>query len=233
MTLISARSDSELNQRSGRRCGLAVACMSVIAAIVGLTYIAVRAHQRTIAITEFRKFGQVDIVEGGPAWIRRAWAPLSTYLFDEVRFIWLSGSSVTDSVISKNIEFLPEVVAIDLGGPRITDAGIERLGMCSRLQTLILTSTNIGDQSLVTIGALPRIERLELGYTAITNDGIRNLTNLSRLKSLYLNGTQIDDGAIDNLAQLHSLEVLSVRRTKLSKAGVIRLKKLLPSVIFE
>ena len=67
------------------------------------------------------------------------------------------------------------VVKVDLGLPRITDAGLKDLKELKGLRELWLDSTKITDAGLKELKELKELERLELSSTKVTDAGLKEL----------------------------------------------------------
>ena len=96
---------------------------------------------------------------------------------------------------------------------------------------LILTDTQITDESLKEMAKLQRLETLQLSYTRITDAGIKDVAKSQQLGSLFLTDTQITDAGIKDVAKLQKLKMLRIRGTKVTKVGVAELKEALPNCI--
>jgi hypothetical protein len=64
------------------------------------------------------------------------------------------------------------LVKLNLQNTSVTDAGIARLTGLTKLRSLVLTGTKIGDGALESIGRLAALERLEAGFTALTDAAV-------------------------------------------------------------
>jgi uncharacterized membrane protein len=88
----------------------------------------------------------------------------------------------------KTLEALAEqIVWLDLGGTKVTDAGVTLLlPRLVNLWKLSLDRTVITDRALLSLEKLPRLEAVNVYGTAITDAGLKPLERLPRLRSVYV-----------------------------------------------
>ena len=114
----------------------------------------------------------------------------------------------------------PQIVAARLSGAAVGDdllVGLERL---TRLQILLLDSTQITDAGLVHLAGLKRLEELDLSGTRIEGPGLVHLKGLINLKTLILKNTQIRGAAFDNLSELANLTSLSLGGSQITDGEI-------------
>ena len=120
------------------------------------------------------------------------------------------------------------VVQVNLGGTKITDAGLKELKELKGLRALNLTSTQITDAGLKDLKELRGLRFLALDRTQITDAGLKDLKELKDLQTLYLYENQITDAGLMDLKELKGLKFLCLAGTKISSAGLKDLKQALP-----
>lgn len=152
-----------------------------------------------------------------------------------------------------DIVFLPKMTELrDLQiygqGVRLTDAAMAYLPSLTRLETLILNTTEVSDRGMTYINGLTRLECLRLGSTRVTTQGIRSLggahglidlwisesliddlspiRHLAELRLLSLGRCPIDDSGLASVTSFKSLETLYLYRTRVTGAGISRLQGL-------
>ena len=108
----------------------------------------------------------------------------------------------------KHLEGLTQVERLNLGGTRITDAGLERLKTLTQLQVLCLSST------------------------LVTDGGLEHLNGLSHLQAVILNGIPITDAGLEHLKRLPELRVFEIVGTNVTDEGVQKLHGRCRSAIF-
>ena len=99
-----------------------------------------------------------------------------------------------------------QLVWLDIGGTRVTDAGAPKLA------------------------GLKALERLHLEKTAVTDAGLEHLKGLAELRYLNLYGTGVTDAGLVHLKGLKKLQKLFLWRTKVTDAGEANLAKALPGL---
>ena len=120
-----------------------------------------------------------------------------------VVFIAFTGPKVTDTrlaLLRPNLDLLPELESLDLGGTKITDAGMVHLTGLKNLRDLVLWDTEITDAGLDQLKGLKRLEILNLNGTKVTSSGIIRLKELKNLRGLELSETKIGDADLAFLA---------------------------------
>lgn len=109
--------------------------------------------------------------------------------------------------------------------PAIDAAVIGHINACSRLQILALWPSEVGDETLASLGTLPQIAYLSLFGTRVTDKGLGQLLSKApNLANLNLQATGIGDDGLLALANLERLAVLDVSHTRVTQQGIARLK---------
>jgi hypothetical protein len=174
-------------------------------------------------------------------------------------FDWVSGSGLTDEGMAafegmKNLDYL----TLWAKGP-ITDAGLQHLGGCEKLELLNIGGngdgiTGTGFESLgqckslrqLTLNALPKVEGQNLRFLA----KLKSLENLrlsacslvadadmdwvgqmTNLKYLHVGRTGVTDAGLAKLTGLRHLEEITVTAPQVTPAGVELLKKSRPALV--
>jgi hypothetical protein len=104
-----------------------------------------------------------------------------------------------------------DVIALDLAGTSVTDAGLKELADLRNLHSLNLNNTEVTDKGLKELARFKRLETLNLDSCHVTDAGLRELAELSGLKVLTLYDSFI-----------------GYRTVQVTDAGVAELKKALP-----
>jgi len=101
-----------------------------------------------------------------------------------------------DEDLQKLEPVIPALVALDLSGTSVTDAGVALLAKATDLRSLRLSETAITGAALDTIATLGSLESLNLYGTSIDNEGVLKLAALENLEKLYLWRTQVDAAGV-------------------------------------
>ncbi len=109
-----------------------------------------------------------------------------------------------------------------LGLAAVTDADLEPLRGCRRLQSLHLKNTKINGSGLAHIAGLRTLTRLSLDGTPLTDAGLVHLQNLTQLESLYLTHTVTDQGVqvLSRLNRLREFGAIYTGRTDVIYTGI-------------
>lgn len=122
----------------------------------------------------------------------------------------------------------PSLNTLIFEGSEIDDKQVALLSSMNIVE-LNLGGTKITDESLKRVGKMPTVMTLRLRDTSVTNGGVVEL-GVARLKSLDLgSNTQITDAIIPTLVKMKSLEQLGIVNTGITTSGAAKLRKLLPN----
>lgn len=112
---------------------------------------------------------------------------------------------------------------------KVTDAGLAELEGLPDLDTLNLGGARINGSGLAYLQGSKKLKWLSLECTQIDDAGVKNLAEFSDLTYLNLLSTPVTDASVDALLKLPRLEMVVVSGTKMTEAGVKRLRNGLPS----
>jgi hypothetical protein len=111
------------------------------------------------------------------------------------------GTNFDDADLSRLAPIASNVRWLDLGGTRVTDAGIAKMPSMPNLTRLHLERTAITDSALKQIARLSELEYLNLYGTAVSDKGLEQLQSLPKLKQLYLWQTKVTPAAAKAFAE--------------------------------
>ncbi len=111
---------------------------------------------------------------------------------------------------------------------KVTDAGLAQLEGLPDLDTLNLGGARIDGSGLAHLRASTKLKWLSLECTHVDDAGLTNLAGFSDLTYLNLLSTPVTDASVDVLLKLSHLEIVVVSGTKLTDAGIKRLQNGLP-----
>jgi uncharacterized membrane protein/YHS domain-containing protein len=103
----------------------------------------------------------------------------------------VAGTNFGDPDLSRLAPLAPNLRWLDLGGTRVTDAGLAALTTMRNLKRLHLERTAITDAGLKPLAELPELQYLNLYGTAVTDAGLEQLQTAPKLKQIYLWQTQV------------------------------------------
>ncbi len=118
------------------------------------------------------------------------------------------------------------LVSVDLLGPKVADAWLERLKDRHTLQDVCLDRRNITDAGLAHLQGLANLHTLYLSGTQVTDRGLEYLKGMKKLRTLFLAETPIGDAGLAHLSGLTDLELLWINGTRVTDAGLVHLKPL-------
>jgi len=116
---------------------------------------------------------------------------------------------------------LTQLQALNLGGEKITDLGLAKLGSLGELRSLDLSETQITDKGLQVLRALQKLESLNLWKCQRIDDGaVPHLVASKHLVTLDLADTGITDQGLELLQKTGQLRTLYLGGTKVTAAAV-------------
>jgi uncharacterized membrane protein len=104
-----------------------------------------------------------------------------------------------DSELAVLRPLAPQTVWLNLGGTRITDAGLSTVAQFKNLTRLHLNRTAVSDRGLPQLAGLQRLEYLNLYGTGVSDAGLEALAALKRLRTLYVWQTSVSDSGLERL----------------------------------
>jgi hypothetical protein len=122
-------------------------------------------------------------------------------------------------------------VSFGLIGAEIGDAHLELLAPLSEQVTILgLANTQVTDAGLARLGMLSRLTRLHLGNTLIGDSGLQHLSKLANLETLNVINTQVTDSGLKSLKDLGRLRRLYGWQSQITRAGASALEDLIPEL---
>ena len=94
-----------------------------------------------------------------------------------------------------------DVVNVNLGGTKITGAGLVHLKGLTNLTSLNLYNTKVTDSGLVHLEGMTKLETLSIRATKITDAGLVHLKGLTKLQSLEIGVTKVTNAGVKKLKQ--------------------------------
>ncbi|HEY3967832.1 MAG TPA: hypothetical protein VGM05_24935 [Planctomycetaceae bacterium] len=138
---------------------------------------AARIYRHHTALGEMQRYGvKMNVVPGGPDWLR-----------NKVHF--------------KRMDLFDEPVSLDFEGVDLTDDTLRSVGWLTNVERLYLNDTQIGDAGLKHLGGLTNVKRLMLDGTRVSDAGLEYVTGMTKLQQLDLNGTQVTKTGVARLKQ--------------------------------
>lgn len=120
-----------------------------------------------------------------------------------------------DAELAQLTRVAPFIVEAELGGTRITDAGLAALKPFSNLTRLHLEHTALTGTTLGVLKELPKLTYLNLCATRVTDDQLSALTSSAGLQQLYLFGSQVTSAGVSGLkARLPNTQIGPIELTK-------------------
>lgn len=139
-----------------------------------------------------------------------------------VRWIEADQGQFTDEALAR-LPALRSLEWLEIGGGRVTPAGLAHLQNATALRRLYIHDIDLGANPLPWLSGLPNLEALALRHTGTDGAVLKHLTSKS-LTVLNLSGNPVGDGAMEAVARLRQLEVLALADTKVTGAGIASLE---------
>jgi len=139
-------------------------------------------------------------------------------------------SRITDAGL-RRLRSLAHLVGLRMTDTNVSDEGFKYIDL-SRMESLDLSHTHVGDASLEWIGRTADVEALRwlgLGGVNITDAGLKHLGGFSNLTELYLSNTNVSDAGLEHLKSMTKLRTLGLNGTRVTPDGIRDIKKALPN----
>ncbi len=132
----------------------------------------------------------------------------------------LSGPGVTDAIVEK-LRGFRRLVRLTLDGAKLTAASSTVLGTLSDLKELHLQGASLGDEFVKGVGLCHRLERLSLAGLSISDAALIPVFKLTTLQELDLsNLDKVTAAGLAHIADCHSLKRLSLGGANVSASMV-------------
>ncbi len=152
----------------------------------------------------------------------RARIPLQQDAAGRIRWIEASRGELSDTALGQ-VAKLRSLEWLEIGGGRVTPAGLAQLKACAALKRLYVHDVDLSDHDPTWLSGLVRLEALSLQRTRIPGRALKRVA-ATGLRVLNLSGTGVGDDDLAEVARMKALEVLAVQDTKVTGAGLARLQ---------
>jgi hypothetical protein len=150
---------------------------------------------------------------------------------DCLEVLQLNSTNVTDELLLKS-QFNHTIKELGISHTSISEAGINTLSTCTRLQSLDLSGNRFDESCLKLIGRSTSIRTLNLSDTSVTDLGMLHISNMTSLEELLLQSVSVSDVGFMRLASLGNLKNIYINGTNVSSNAIAELAKRLPNAHF-
>jgi len=154
--------------------------------------------------------------------LSRIGVPLQRDARGVVRWIEAVSGEINDEAM-RYLPALPGLEWLEIGGGKVTSAGIASLKDCTALRRLYIHDVDLNGDSLAWLASLKNLDALSLQRTKINGAVLKNIKS-SSLAVLNLSGNKILNEDMEAIAQLKTLEVLALADTQVSGDGIAKLE---------
>lgn len=148
--------------------------------------------------------------------------------FPRLRELCLRDCKISDQGLETISEL--KLVGLNLGGTKVTDAGLAHLSCMKTLRQLNLFQTNITGKGLSELSNIKGLRTLIISETPITGDSLVHLRSNAALEYLnFYKCEKLDDSGLEALAKLPAPVEITLVGCPVSKQAVARLKEALPN----
>ncbi len=162
---------------------------------------------------------------GAAAALTKLGVPLEYDPSGRVRWIAAATGEMSDEAMASLPE-LPLLEWLEIGGGRVTAAGLSHIKKCTALRRLYIHDIDLSQDALTWLAGL-RLEALSLQRTRVACMNLKQLKATGSLIVLNLSENEIADEDLSVVAQFRNLEVLALQDTRITGAGLARLKDML------
>lgn len=159
-----------------------------------------------------------------PNWLRTI---LGVDFFSAIVAVDLDGTEVTDAGLERLVKGLPQLESLSVADTQITDAGLEPVieGL-PQLESLSVADNQITDAGLKHFGHLAHLTVSNLNNTHVTDAGLSQLEGLTELAGVELENDHVTDVGLRHLISLAKLQILNLNGTRVTDAGLAALEGL-------
>ncbi len=121
------------------------------------------------------------------------------------------------------------IKTLHLGGPTVTDKGLETVGELTDLRELVIWwATAISDKGVANFSRLPRLKSVDISLSKLGDESVEHLASLPALEELHLEGKKFTDQSLVYLSRSKRLTTLILRtdESEITDAGLEHLKGL-------
>lgn len=143
----------------------------------------------------------------------------------------LTNKPITDKHASQLAQ-LSRLTSLHISGTQIGDAGLQKLTRLSKLQTLLVANTKMTDIGIGHLGRISSLVVLDLSGNQLNGD-LAPLVQLPKLQWLVIKDVSLSPKALTQLGAIKSLRRLTTSEDALSDDQIRELKKLNPELNVE
>lgn len=114
---------------------------------------------------------------------------------------FVNARSLGDAELKLLLPVKEQLIWLNLGRTKITDAGMDVVGQLSGITQLNLEYTTVSDQGLEKLKTLLSLNSLNLVGTNITDAGLAKLSSIKSLKKIFLYQTHVTSKGIKDMLQ--------------------------------
>jgi Leucine-rich repeat (LRR) protein len=189
---------------------------------LNLVYFVCRETQASSAVY-LKESSQRDEESRAVEELKRLGIPLQEDSHGDVRWIEATNGELDDEAMHR-LPSLSKLEWLEVGGGKVTTAGIASLKNCPALKRLYIHDINLAGDDLAWLSSLTKLEALSLQRTGIDGGVLKNLKATDSLVVLNLSGDKIVDSDMDQVARIKGLEVLALADTKITGSGIATLE---------
>ena len=121
---------------------------------------------------------------------------------------------------------LPHVEDLRVESSELTEDGFATIGRLRNLDYLTLNVKSAPVDAWATIGQLSKVTTLNLSGSALGDGEIASISSLPNLRHIYLNDTQVSNDVLRHLAKHSNLETVELIRTNITDESLVEVRKL-------
>ncbi|MBI3866350.1 MAG: hypothetical protein HY290_31095 [Planctomycetia bacterium] len=183
--------------------------MLLLFGVVGSLWVGIPIYRQQAAIRAIERLGgEVAVRPRGPEWIRDWWDEREgTSPFDEVIAVDMGLERVSDADL-KPVRAFSELMKLNLDGSQITDAGLASLAGLEKLESLNLGDTRVTEAGLARLRGMKRLEDLRLPEIRLTENGLKELCSHPQLKVVTLSeGSELANPELVDVAEARGFDL--------------------------
>jgi Leucine-rich repeat (LRR) protein len=159
----------------------------------------------------------------------KTWLTLSK--FPNVKWFHVESPIKWSNDLGRQLVLLERLELLELSSTELSNEGIASIGQCGALYYLRLDNNDLSKHDLWPLGLLKKMRQLHLPSTKLSSKQLEFVKRLNDIVWLDISNNEIDDTIVEYVLHLKKLELLNISQTKVSAETNMNIAKTLSRCI--